>query len=76
MSMTIAGAKRFLEEQGYYTECLWNISDVQQNWGCTDEQAQEILSQAFNSERITEEIFFSIDDSAIDMGLERINIDL
>lgn len=74
--MTIEEAKRFLEEQGYYTECLWRISDVQLYWKCTDDEAQEILSQAFNSERITEEILFSIDHSAMDMGLERTNVEL
>jgi len=69
MSMTIAGAKIFLEEQGYYTECLWRISDVMDNYECTEEQAHEVLREALDSDYITQEVWEAIDMAA--EGLKR-----
>ena len=69
MSMTIAGAKKFLEEQGYYTENLWHINDVKDNWECTDEQAQKVLHQALRNEWTMEQVWFSINESATELGV-------
>ena len=65
--MTIEQAKLFLEEQGYYTECLWSIDDVQQTYECSNEDALKLLDKAFNTEWITEQIFGVIDDIADEM---------
>ena len=67
--MTIQEAKLFLEEQGYYTQCLWSIDDVQQTYECTNEDAQMVLDKTFNNEWVTEQIFYAIDDIANDMEL-------
>ena len=71
MSMTIAGAKRFLEEQGYYTSNLWQVSDIMKNYECTEEQAQEVLDTALNNDYIMEQIWGCIDDEALDINLKK-----
>jgi hypothetical protein len=67
--MTIQDAKLFLEQNGYYTDSLWSIDDVQQTYECTNEDAQIILDKTFNNEWVTEQIFFVIDDIADEMEL-------
>ena len=69
MSMTIEGAKKFLEEQGYFTANLWNVDDVISNYECTEEQAQAILHESLCSDYITQEIWEEIDGNAT--GLKR-----
>ena len=68
--MTIEEAKIFLEEQGYYTECLWSISDVQLGYECSDEEALKILDKAINSESTFDQIWFNIECEAMDRGLK------
>lgn len=67
--MTIAGAKQFLEEQGYSLAGLWCTEDVMSNYECTEEQAQAVLREALESDYITEEIWYAIDMAA--EGLKR-----
>jgi hypothetical protein len=62
--MTIEQAKQVLKEAGYYVENLWSIEDVKSQYKCTDEQAYDVLDDAFNNERIIEELFIGIDSSA------------
>lgn len=69
MSMTIAGAKKFLEEQGYYTASLWCVEDVMSTYECTEKQAQAILHESLCSDYIIQEIWEKIDSNAA--GLKR-----
>ena len=71
MSMTIAGAKKFLEEQGYYTHNLWHIDDVMDSYKCSEEEALLVLDKALSNEWTMEQIWFGISEEAIDLGLER-----
>lgn len=50
-----------LASRGFYTNTLWHVDDVKQNYECSDDDAQEILDKTMQSERITMEIFESID---------------
>jgi len=61
MSMTIAGAKIFLEEQGYYTTGLWHVGDVKSMFNCDNDEAQYVLDQAINNEATMEQIWFNIE---------------
>ncbi len=56
----IQEAKAFLKEQGYYTDNLWTIDDVQTNYKCTDEEAYGILDGALNNEATMDQIWFAI----------------
>jgi hypothetical protein len=68
--MTIEEAKKFLEEQGYYTECLWSIYDVQLGYECSDEEALKILDKAISCESTYDQIWFNIEYEAMDRGLK------
>jgi hypothetical protein len=46
MNITTEQAKKVLSDAGYCVENLWHISDVTENYHCTDEQAKELLNDA------------------------------
>jgi hypothetical protein len=47
--MTIAEAKQVLRNEGYFVDNLWHVSDIQNNFECTDDQAQDILYWSLTS---------------------------
>jgi len=51
-----------LASRGFYTNNLWHVDDVKQNYECTDEDAQEILDKTMQSEWVTQEIFAFINE--------------
>jgi len=51
-----------LASRGFYTNNLWHVDDVKQNYECSDEDAQEILDKTMQSEWVTREIFTFIDE--------------
>ena len=51
-----------LASRGFYTNNLWHVDDVKQNYDCSDEDAQKILDKTMQSEWITQEIFTFIDE--------------
>lgn len=55
-------SKQQLARQGYVLSNLWHIDDVLQNYeDLTVEQAEEVLENALNNERVMERIFEQID---------------
>ena len=54
-----------LASRGFYTNNLWHVDDVKQNYECSDEDAQEILDKTMQSEWITQEIFTFIDEVCV-----------
>lgn len=60
--LTVEDAKSLLRSKGYYVDNLWHINDVQADFECTDEVAQEILDKALTSEATMEQIWFSINE--------------
>jgi len=63
--------KRLLEQQGYYTDRLYQLEDVQAKFDCTDEQAQKVLDNAMNNEATTNQIWESIDCAADVMDIKK-----
>lgn len=53
-------AKATLREDGYFTDNLWHIDDVQFHYDCDDETAQTILYRALTNEATMEQIRLSI----------------
>ena len=49
-------AKDLLRNEGYFVDNLWHVNDVQENFKCTEEQAQNILYWALTSNRVIEYI--------------------
>ena len=66
---TVEEAKAFLTENGYYTDNLWCVEDVQNNYDCDEDQAQEILDQALTNEATMEQIWFALNYHAEEEGL-------
>lgn len=58
--MRIYEAKQVLKKEGYFVDNLWHVSDVKENYECTDEQAQEVLSASLQNEATMEQIWFAI----------------
>jgi hypothetical protein len=58
----IEQAKKTLRDAGYFTDNLWHIDDVKQNYDCDNETALEILDNALTNDKTTEHIFNCIDD--------------
>ena len=56
----IDNAKKVLRENGYFVDNLWHVSDVKENYECTDELAQEVLSASLQNEATMEQIWFAI----------------
>ncbi len=56
-----------LELRGWYTQNLWHVDDVMQNYDCESEDAQELLDKVMTSEWLTEQTFGSIDEEAREM---------
>lgn len=55
-------SKQQLSRQGYVLSNLWHIDDVLQSYeDLTVEQAEEVLENALNNERVMERIFEQID---------------
>ena len=58
-----------LESKGFFVANLWQVSDVQQDFECTDDEAFDVLHDALTNEYITERIFIEISDYATMNGL-------
>jgi hypothetical protein len=69
--MTIAEAKQLLRSEGYFVDNLWHVSDVQNNFECTDEQAQDILYWSLTRDNVIEFINEYITDIADNEELKR-----
>ena len=65
-------AKKFLETQGYFTDNLWTVADVQGVFNCTDKQALEVLDKALTNEATVEQVQLSIRTFGEMFGYEEI----
>jgi hypothetical protein len=55
-------SKLNLHDAGYFTENLWHIDDVMENFECTEEQAMEVLKKAMTEPTVISRIFEEIYD--------------
>jgi len=62
-----------LELRGWYTQNLWHVDDVMQNYDCTSEDAMRVLDFVLTSDHVTEEVFRDIDDQAEYSNIKRKN---
>ena len=54
--MTTKEAKDFLKSEGYFVDNLWHVNDVQENFECDEETAQNILYWVLTSPTMIEYI--------------------
>jgi hypothetical protein len=57
-------AKGVLRRQGFFVDNLWHINDVFNVRECDDDQAMQVLKDAFSNEFLTEDILDSISSAA------------
>lgn len=68
--LTTEQAKQFLRDQGYFTDNLWHIDDVKQNYECDDETAQQILDSVMTNEWVVQRTFEMVDGIADELELK------
>lgn len=54
--MTTQEAKDFLRSEGYFVDNLWHVTDVQDKFECTDEEAQDVLYWVFSDDYVCDTI--------------------
>tara|TARA_R110000751_G_scaffold131443_1_gene233781 strand:- start:154 stop:369 length:216 start_codon:yes stop_codon:yes gene_type:complete len=62
--MNTKQAKQVLKNAGYCVENLLHVSDVTDNYHCTESQASEVLSEALSNQWITEQMWAVVTDEA------------
>ena len=72
MKMTVEEAKEVLKQNGYFVGNLWSVDDVQLNWKCDEDTAQEVLHKALTNDATMEQIWFAIGMIANEMGLKEL----
>ena len=70
--MTSTEARKFLADQGYFTDNLWHVKDVTMFYKCSEEKAYNILDKALGNGHVMETISESIDMCAQDLNLEKL----
>ena len=50
----IKQSKHTLKENGYYTDTLWSVKDIQDQYRICDDTAKYILNKVFSSEYLSE----------------------
>jgi hypothetical protein len=68
---TVEEAKAYLTEHGFNTDNLWCVNDVQNNYDCTEDEAQDILDEALGNDATMQQIWNAIDYHAQKEGLIR-----
>jgi len=68
--MNSIDARKFLEDQGFFTGNLWNVKDVTEFYKCSEEQAYYILEEALLSDYMEAQVWESIDEIARALKLE------
>jgi hypothetical protein len=54
--MTTQEAKDFLRSEGFFVDNLWHVTDVQEKFECTDEEAQDVLYWVFSDDYVCDTI--------------------
>ena len=68
----IENARQVLKRNGYFTENLWQVADVQADYQCTEQEAQDLLYRALTSMDVMDSIWFAIRFKAENMNLKNI----
>tara|TARA_R110000803_G_scaffold10308_6_gene31712 strand:- start:6376 stop:6942 length:567 start_codon:yes stop_codon:yes gene_type:complete len=66
----IEQAKKTLRDEGYFTDTMWTISDVQSIYDCNAEESHQLLEKVFDSDWIMSRINEMIDENAELMGFQ------
>lgn len=50
-------SKTLLKANGFFTENLWNVTDIVYDYECSDDEAQDVLFDVLCSDSVTDHIF-------------------
>jgi hypothetical protein len=67
----VENAKAVLKAAGYFVDNLWHVNDVKGKYICTDEEAQQVLSDALTNETTFSQIWFNIHYEAGEINLTK-----
>lgn len=67
-------AKDLLRNEGYFVDNLWHVSDVQENFKCDEETAQNILYWTLTNPSVIEYINETIKLIATNENLDEISL--
>lgn len=68
----VATARALLKSKGYFTENLWCVDDVTQNYKCSRDKAYDVIDKAMNNSATIEQIFLAIDDVCDDLEIKKL----
>jgi len=68
----VMNAREVLKRNGYFTENLWQVADVQADYQCTEQEAQDLLYRALTSIDVMGAVRFAIRLEAENMNLKNI----
>ena len=68
----VMNAREVLKRNGYFTENLWQVADVQADYQCTEQEAQDLLYRALTNEDVMQSVWFAIRFEAEKMNLKNI----
>ena len=68
----VATARALLRSKGFFTENLWNVDDVLQNYDCSRGKAYEVIEKAMTNEATMQQIFLAIDDVCDDLEIKQL----
>ena len=68
--MTAENSKQTLEMNGWFTDIMWNISDVQKLFECTDDEARLILANVLSDYTIMTKIWTLIGKRCLKKGFK------
>jgi hypothetical protein len=60
-----------LHDAGYFTDNLWHIDDVMDNFECTEEQAMDVLQEVMTNGEVIHSIFEEIFNKCTALGYNR-----
>jgi hypothetical protein len=72
MKMNSIEAKKFLADQGFFTDNLWHVSDVKMLYNCTENEAYEVLDLALTNANTKSHIWDAIEIAAEHLDLEKL----
>jgi hypothetical protein len=64
-------SKLNLHDAGYFTDNLWHIDDVIDNFECTEEQAMKVLEEVMTNGEVIHSIFEEIFNKCTERGYSR-----
>tara|TARA_R110002020_G_scaffold9539_2_gene37448 strand:- start:11015 stop:11242 length:228 start_codon:yes stop_codon:yes gene_type:complete len=73
MKDKVTEALDFLESEGYFVYNLWHVQDVQNNFECTNEEAQEVLEGVLTNDWLMGQINAGINQEAEVLNLKHID---